>query len=130
MCIRDRAGAAGCRVTRVDTDLQNSQVSVDTQFLARVAEDEWETIWRHQETLDAKEEREALADRIRQDPQVAESLKLLESLGLKQGVEQAVQFGAATMEAQQMSDDRFFEFFDRYTQRLDGPPLRWSATAE
>jgi hypothetical protein len=118
--------ALGCRVTRVETDLQNSRVSVEAVFLARVGDDDWATIWRHQETLDAKEERDALADRIKQDPQVAESIKLLESRGLKEGVDQAVQFGAATMEAQQTADDRFFEFFDRYTERLDGPPLRWA----
>lgn len=122
----ENADAIGCRVTRVDTDLQNSRVTVETVFLARVDDDSWAAIWRHQETLDAKEKREALTNRIKQDPQVAESLKLLESLGLKDGVAQAVQFGAATMEAQQSADDRFFEFFDRYTERLDGPPLRWA----
>lgn len=125
----EKAGVSGFRVTRVDTDLQNSSVAVETVFLARVAEGSWETIWRHQETLDARQDRKALADRIRQDPQVAESFKLLESLGLRDGVDQAVQFGAATMDAQQTADDRFFGFFDRYTQRLDGPPLRWDAPA-
>jgi len=120
------ADAIGCRVTRVETDLQNSRGSVETVFLARVADETWQTIWSYQETLDASQKRENLVDRIRQDPQLAESLKLMESLGLKDGVQQAVQFGAATMEAQQTADDRFYEFFDRYTERLDGPPLRWA----
>jgi hypothetical protein len=39
-----------------------------------------------------------------------------------------LRFAAATMEAQQTADDRFFAFRDRYTQRLDGPPLRWEST--
>jgi hypothetical protein len=120
-------GAIGLRVTRVETDLQNSRVVVETQFLARIDDDAWETIWSDQESLDATEERDGLADRIRQDPQLAESFKLLESLGLKDQARQAVQFGAATMDAQQTSDDRFYEFFGRYTERLDGPPLRWDA---
>jgi hypothetical protein len=42
-------------------------------------------------------------------------------------VETAVRFGAATMEAQQRADDRFYAFKDRYTEKLDGPPLRWQA---
>ena len=118
-------GGSGFRVTRVETDLQNSRVVVETVFLAQVDDDTWETIWRYRETLDASEERNGLADRIRQDPQLAEPFKLLESLGLNEQLGQAVQFGAATMDAQQTADDRFFEFFGRYTERLDGPPLRW-----
>lgn len=119
------AGAAGCRVTRVETDLENGLVVVESVFLARIGDGVWETVWSRREAMKSGDAREALADRIRQDPQVAEPLKLLESLGLNDGVEQAVQFGAATMDAQQAADDRFFEFFDRFTQRLDGPPLRW-----
>jgi hypothetical protein len=47
-------------------------------------------------------------------------------IGADDQVRQAVRFGAATMSAQQAADARFFEFRDRYTRRLDGPPLVWS----
>ena len=93
--------------------------------MARMPDGTWETIWNATETVDASRPRKELEARIRQDQQVTEALKLAEGLGLGGGVDTAVRFGAATMEAQQTAAARFFEFVDRYTLRLDGPVLKW-----
>jgi hypothetical protein len=125
----DQEGIRGCRVTRTTSDLARRQVTVEQAFLARMPDGTWEQIWQHAESLDASQERKDLEERIRTDPQVAQALGLLESLGGAANLETAVRFGAATMAAQQQADDRFFAFKDRYSKRLDGPPLRWG-TAE
>ena len=52
------------------------------------------------------------------------------SLGYKRELEALVRSAAPKRAAQQSADDRFFEFFDRYTERLSGPPLRWNTTVE
>jgi hypothetical protein len=126
----EKEGVRGCRITRMASDLATKQVTVEQTFLARMPDGSWEAIWTHSETLDAAKERKDLEERIRQDPQVAEAFKLFEQLGGAGNVETAVRFGAATMEAQQRADDRFFEFKDRYTAQLDGPPLRWLSAAK
>jgi hypothetical protein len=118
----------GCRVTRTASDLGRRQVTVDQAFLARMPDGTWVQIWSHAESLDASQERKDLEGRIRTDPQVAQALGLMESLAGAANVDTAIRFGAATMEAQERSDSRFFEFKDRYTKRLDGPPLRWETT--
>ena len=123
----DREQAAGFRVTRTQQDLSNNSVTVEDRFVARMPDGTWETIWMTTGTLDASQERKELEERIRADEQVAEALKVAEGLGLEREITTAVRFGAATMEAQQAADDRFFEFRDRYTQRLDGPILKWEA---
>lgn len=121
----DQEGLRGCRVTRTTSDLARRQVTVEQAFLARMPDGTWEQVWHYAESLDASQERKDLEDRIRTDPQVTQALGLLESLGGAANVDTAVRFGAATMEAQQRADTRFFEFKDRYTERLAGPPLRW-----
>lgn len=121
----DERGLTGFRVTRMEHDLAQKQITVESRFVARMPDGQWETIWLHTQTAEANGERPGLEDRIRQDEQVADALKLLESLGLEGDVEVALQFGAATMEAQQTADDKFYHFRDRYTQRVDGPVLRW-----
>jgi hypothetical protein len=124
--IAEREDAIGFRVTRTQQDLTNKSVSVEDRFVARMPDGTWETIWIETVTLDASQERKELEDRIRGDQQVAEALKVAEGLGLSGEITTAVRFGAATMDAQQTADDRFFKFRDRYTQRLDGPILKWA----
>jgi len=123
----EKDGVRSCRVTRTSPDLAAGKVGVEQAFLARMPDGNWEVIWTHSETLDATKERKDLEQRIRQDPQVAEAFKLLGQLGGAGNVDTAIRFGAATMEAQQHADDRFYAFKDRYTEQLDGPPLRWQA---
>jgi hypothetical protein len=126
----EQEGVRSCRVTRMASDLAKKLVTVEQTFLARMPDGSWEAVWTHNETLDAAKERKDLEQRIRQDPQVTEALKLFEQLGGAGNVETAIRFGAATMEAQQRADDRFYAFKDRYTEQLDGPPLRWLPVAK
>ncbi len=125
--VADAEGVTGFRVTRTDQNLAARTVTVEDRFVAKMPDGSWETVWLTTETLDASQERKNLEERIRADEQVAAALKVAEDLGLAAEVTTAVRFGAATMEAQQTTDDRFFNFRDRYTRRLDGPILKWAA---
>lgn len=116
----------GFRVTRVNQDLASGRVSVETQFVAQLPGPTWQPVWSSMQTLDATKPRGDLEKRILADPQVSKALDLIKStgvLGSDKEINTALRFGAATMEAQQNADTRFFEFRDKYTRRLDGPPL-------
>jgi hypothetical protein len=124
----ERAGRKSFRVTTVDLNLQRKQATVETRFVAKLPTGKWETIWRHRAAGDPSKPRPDALRQIENDPQVAEALNLLKSLGLGAGgqLDVALNFGAATMEAQNAVDQEFFRFLDRYVQRLDGPALKWS----
>jgi hypothetical protein len=123
----ERSGTNGFRVTTVDLNLQQKRANVETRFLAKLPSGKWETIWSHQAAGDTSKPRPDIQRQIENDPQVAEALKLAKSLGLGAGgqLQTAMNFGAATMEAQKIADQAFFHFLDRYVQHLDGPRLDW-----
>tara|TARA_R110002072_G_scaffold179059_1_gene335016 strand:+ start:46259 stop:47605 length:1347 start_codon:yes stop_codon:yes gene_type:complete len=125
----ERAGRKGFRVTTVELNLQRKQAKVETRFVAKLSTGKWETIWHHNASGDPSKPRPDAQRQIENDPQVAEALKLVKSLGLGTGgqLQTAMNFGAATMEAQKAADQEFFRFLDRYFQRLDGPALKWSS---
>lgn len=125
----EQSGTNGFRVTTVELNLQRKRANVETRFLARLPSGEWETIWSHTASGDPSKPRPDIQRQIENDPQVAEALKLAKSLGLGAGgqLEVAMNFGAATMEAQKAADQEFFRFLDRYVQHLDGPRLEWSS---
>jgi hypothetical protein len=131
----ERAGRKSFRVTTVDLKLQQKRANVETRFVTKLPTGKWETIWLHKASGDPSKPRPDIQRQIENDPQVAEALKLVKSLGLGAGgqLEVALNFGAATMEAQKAADQQFFRFLDKYVRHLDGPVLEWSrsnATAE
>lgn len=114
----------GFRVTQVDLDLTRQLTRVRTSFHARDAEGDWRIIWHHEETADGREARPVEEGRIRQDPRVAQLQKLVRTLGLNDhAFTTAIRFGAATSAAQKQADSEFYKFRDRYTRRLNSPPL-------
>lgn len=119
------AKSKGFRVTRLDIDVTQMQVAVETRFVGQLSTGKWQTIWRESMTEDAAKARPAAERRIDQDPQLKTVIESLKSLGLADArtLQQAIRVGAATMAAQQSADAAFGEFRDRYTRRLDGPPL-------
>jgi hypothetical protein len=128
----EREKLHGFRVTRVMVDPQMTAASVETRFVAKLPNGRWETVWLHTESADATKPRPDSEKRIKQDPQIGKALDLLKAAGLANGdnpLQTAIQFGAATMEAQDAANARFFEFRERYLQRLDGPPLIWQANS-
>ena len=124
----ERAGRKSFRVTTVDLNLQQQRANVETRFVAKLLAGKWETVWLHKASGDPSTPRPDIQRQIENDPQVAEALKLVKSLGLGAGgqLDVALNFGAATMEAQKATDQEFFRFLDRYVQHLDGPVLEWS----
>ena len=125
----ERLKVKGFRATTVELNLQRKQANVQTRFVAKLSDGTWEQIWAHKAVGDPSKPRPDIQRQIENDPQVAETLKLVKSLGLGAGgqLQTAMNFGAATMEAQKASDQEFFRFLDRFVKHLDGPSLSWSA---
>jgi hypothetical protein len=119
------ASAKGFRVTRVQLDPQGLRVAVETRFVARLAEEDWRTVWSATELADGSVPRPEAETRIEQDPQVKSALASLRGLGLIDDapIRQAIRTGAATMAAQQAADRAFFAFTERYARQVDRPPL-------
>ena len=121
---------AGFRVTRVKPDLNAKRVTVEERFVARLPGGTWETVWSHRETLDASQKRPDVEQRIKNDDRVKQALALVKRLGLGANddqLETAIRFGAATQVAQQKAEEKFDDFRNRTSRRLDAPPLRWSS---
>lgn len=125
----ERLKLKGFRATTVDLNLQRKQANVETRFVAKLPDGTWEQIWSHKTVGDPSKPRPDTQRQIENDPQVAEALRLAKSLGLGAGgqLQTAMNFGAATMEAQKAADQEFFRFLDKYVTHLDGPSLSWSA---
>ena len=125
----ERVRATGFRATTVALNLQRKQATVETRFVAKLPSGKWEQVWSHKAVGDSSKARPEIQRQIENDPQVADALKLAKSLGLGTGgqLQTAMNFGAATMEAQKAADQEFFRFLDKYVRHLDGPVLKWSA---
>lgn len=121
----DDSSMSGLRATRVEVKPEGGKATVQTVFAARMPGGKWEIAWSHRESQDATKPRPDIEARINSDPQVKKILETTKSLGADDTVRQAIRFGAATMVAQEAANARFFEFRDRYTKHLDGPPLIW-----
>lgn len=118
--------ACGFRVTRVAPDVTGGRATVETRFVVRTPAGNWETVWRHTETVDAARADKDRIERIARDPQIKQVMELIKTVGLGDGeaqLQSALRYGAATMQAQEAADTLFIEFRDRYLQRLEGPPF-------
>ncbi len=122
----------GFRVTRLEMTGDFQQVNVTTQFVARLADGSWRTIFQHAERADAKQARPEIEKRIQDDPQVKKVLDLTRQLGISDDgqIQQAIRFGAATMTAQQSCDREFAAFRDVYLPSLVKPALSVGRTNE
>ncbi len=125
IAIAEKNRQHGFRVTRLELNAERLAVAVQTDFVAKLPDRDWQTIWSQTETADGSKPRPEAEARIADDPQVKTMLESLNGLGLAgdDTLRQAFRVGAATMAAQQAADARFFEFRDRYVKRLDGPML-------
>ena len=110
------------RATRLELASDLQQASVTTQFVVRLADGSWRTVFQHTERADAKQVRPEIEKRIQDDPQVKRVLDLTRQLGDGQ-IQQAIRFGAATMTAQQTCDREFAAFRDVYLPSLVRPTL-------
>jgi hypothetical protein len=122
----DADGLTGVRITDLDQDLTRRQVTVRDGFWAKMPDGAWQAIWQTSSTIDASKPRPNEEDALKQDPQVAEAIKLVKSLGLDLDddlLRMAMRSGAATQEALQAVDRQFADFLLANTRRLDGPPL-------
>ncbi len=116
---------SGFRATRLDLASDFQQATVTTQFVARLADGSWRTIFQHTERADAQQARPEIEKRIQDDPQVKKVLDLTRQLSVAGDgqIQQAIRFGAATMTAQQNCDREFAAFRDVYLPSLVKPSL-------
>lgn len=123
----DADSVRGLRATRVEVQTDGLKAVVQTAFGARMPDGSWDVIWSHRESQDGTKPRADAEAKIAKDPRIQQITETIKSLGAggDDQIRQAIRFGAATMAAQQAADSRFFEFRDRYTKHLDGPPLIW-----
>jgi hypothetical protein len=121
----EREGVSAFRVTQLEMNMPRRRAYVTQEFLTKMPDGSWQTIWKKTVSEDASKQRPDARQQIENDPQINQVLKLLEGLGGAAGgqLDVALQFGGATLEAQKAADRHFFEFRDQYLRRLDGPPL-------
>ena len=122
---RRQAGSDGhFRATRVQTKPEQGVVDVESAFEVRLADGTWATVWRDRQQVDATQPRAGLEERIAGDPRVGQALQAIKAFGAidEAALTEAIRFGAATMEAQEMIDMRFAAFRSDHTLRLDSPP--------
>jgi len=113
-------------IMRLDQNLTQNWVSVETMLLAKMPRGEWERVWSHVEKVDANKARKAVENELADHDQVKQIRDAVKALGLPVADEQmtiAIRFGAATMEAQQKSREALNAFVKRYGEELDHPPL-------
>jgi hypothetical protein len=115
----------GFRVTRLDFANDVQQATITTEFVARLGEGSWKTIFQHTERADTRQVRPEVEQRIQNDPRVKQVLDLTRQLGVVDDgqIQQAIRFGAATMAAQQACNGQFAAFRDIYLTSLVRPPL-------
>jgi hypothetical protein len=115
-----RLGCRGFRVTRIGQDVLGGRARVTGQFVAQMPDGKWRVVWSETSTVSSNQVKAAQVDRVQQDPRVKQVFTLAKTLGLGgDQMQTALRFGAATMQAQQEIDGRFYEFRDRYISRLD-----------
>lgn len=115
----------GFRVTRLDFTNDVQQATITTEFVARLENGSWRTLFQHTERSDAKLPRPEVEQRIQNDPRVKQVLDLTRQLGVvaDDQIQQAIRFGAATMVAQQTCDRQFATFRDVFLTSVARPPL-------
>ncbi len=113
------------RVIRVEPDLANRKMIVEDTILGRTTPGQWGIVWQTRLLADGNQARPAAEAVIKSDPQIAPLLKAAAALGADAQVNEAIRFGAATMELQQEANQKFGQFLKLSTRRLDGIPLKW-----
>ena len=119
----DTAKVRAFRLTTLNMATERNAVDVMSEFVVRRPTGTWGVVWRDTVSENTATPRKEAEDRIRQDPQLAEALKITQALGVQGEIEKAIRAGAATMVAQTAIDGRFNRWVESMTQRLDGPPL-------
>jgi hypothetical protein len=118
--------ATGVRITYLDQNLQNRQVSVTDTFYARMPDDRWQAIWQQSASVALDGAKDLNEDQLAADPQIAEIRKTLQGLGLDANndlFKTALRFGGATQKAMQATNRDFAEFILAQSRRLIGPPV-------
>lgn len=113
------------RVIRVEPDLANRRIVVEDTILGRTTPGRWGVVWQTRLLADGNQARPASEAIIKSDPQIAPLLKAAAALGADAQINDAIRFGAATMELQQEANQKFGQFLKLSTKRLDGIPIRW-----
>lgn len=114
----------GVRVTRLLISGSN-QIRIESDFLAEISPDHWETIWSDAQQGDPHVRRPDLEAQIANDPQLKKILEAVTAISpdAEAQLQTAMQVGSATQVALAASNAAFFRFRDRYLRHLDRPYL-------
>jgi len=125
VAMAEEAKATVVRATRVEPDLATRRIKIEDHLLAKGDNGKWGIVWQMQYSADgtvARAQNEAV---IKADPQIAPLLKTAAAFGIDSQINDAIRFGAATMELQGQAEKNFGQFLKVATRRLDGVPLKW-----
>ncbi len=123
----DELGKPYVRGTTVETEMLEGRVTVSSMFAIKLANGNWQPIWRQTHEQDTRNLPASVLQTIEDDPQVKSIREKIEDLGFGATSElnHSIRFGAATMMSQKEVDYQFELFRQRYMERLDLPVLRW-----
>ena len=124
----DRAAKEGMRgvlIKRLDQSWLNERVKVSCHFLACDEQDQWFEVVQFDAQVEVGQVTEEQRQQLRDDPQVAQVLNLLQGFGLADATrtQRALDQGLATQAALREATNQFRQFSDRFTRQLNGPPL-------
>lgn len=113
----------GVLVHRIEQKLGVASVKVVTDFLAKNANGEWFTVFHSEKSNDGSTVAKDELDRLQQDPNLKQILPMVEALGGKSQLENALRQGAATAAALGEARSAFQEFIQPHTRSLTSPPI-------
>lgn len=119
----EKIGTRGFLVTRSLQVTGQGPAVVSAQFFAKLNDDKFHVIWSDEVRTDQATIKDEDVQRIQQDPQLQEALKIAQGLNLGNEVQKAVRFGGAVEASLKSATNHFGVFRSRYTRTLDGPPL-------
>ena len=124
--IADDEGFRSFSITRLEQDSQSPVVKVDVFFVGKNEEDEWILVKTFQGSANADRQSEEDVKALLDDPQVKKVVEMAEGFGLgaEAQLKKALRHGVATQSAMQQSLNRFAEFTNRFSHRLDSPSFQ------
>jgi hypothetical protein len=111
------------QATHVPMDSSGQSANVQSVLMIRL-NGRWQQVWQTDSQFSIRDLKPDDLERVKKDPQVDTITSQLKSLGLPtEGLDKALQFGAATMKAQQKVDDDFNRFMAPFQASFERPAI-------
>ena len=127
---REKAGelaskrkSRGVLVHRLDQDLLLATAKLSTHFLAQDGSGAWMEVYQSEQQIDGSQATQEQLDRLSDDPSLKRILPMIELLGGKAQLDQALRQGAATAAALGTARKTFDQFKQASASNLASPPI-------